>query len=386
MSYELVHTFGSSIYFVFALLFLWIRTIPRTNPGAGWWALSISSALAARIALFVLSSADEAPGYLATAYVALNVLEKPLLVTGMIRFLNLDMRIRTFWVAGLIAEVWLIAAWLLDFNPIVRASGYSLINAILLASVGWFAMLRYGDYPKQPLRITAVSSFMLALHWLTAPTLVYLYPPYYQTSFVIGTVLVLVQYLSLLIATLTLVQKRLIAAEAKAMDLAFQDPLTGLNNKRYMTTLFDQALLLATRPHHVVAVFYIDLDNFKPINDSAGHSVGDEVLKVVAARLKERTRSTDICARVGGDEFVVIGTQLLNDEQSLEIGNKLLEKVVEGIEVGGRTYYLGASIGIALYPKHGRNLAELTKCADAAMYEVKRSGKSRCQLYGAKAE
>jgi GGDEF domain-containing protein len=88
--------------------------------------------------------------------------------------------------------------------------------------------------------------------------------------------LVLIIYFSLLAAILLRFQKRLVDAEAKALGLAFLDPLTGLKNKRYMETLFDHALLLATRPHQVVAVFYIDLDNFKPINDSAGHAVGDQ--------------------------------------------------------------------------------------------------------------
>lgn len=188
---------------------------------------------------------------------------------------------------------------------------------------------------------------------------------------------------SLLAAVLALFQMRLIDAEAKALEMAFLDPLTGLNNKRYMTTLFDQALLLATRPHHVVAVFYIDLDNFKPINDTAGHGVGDEVLKTVAARLKSCTRSTDICARVGGDEFVVIATQLEHERQATEVAGKLLTRLTEGIQVDGNVYALGASIGIALYPQHGRSLAELVQCADNAMYHVKRNGKSGCEVYGA---
>jgi len=182
---------------------------------------------------------------------------------------------------------------------------------------------------------------------------------------------------------LLLFQRRLMASEATALDLAFHDPLTGLNNKRYMSTLFEQALLLATRPHHVVALLYIDLDNFKPINDTAGHAIGDEVLKTVAARLRENTRSTDICVRIGGDEFVVICTQLDNEEQALEIGNKILKKIMAEIEIDGQRYALGASIGIGLYPRHGDNLNELMKCADSAMYIVKRNGKNRCGIYQA---
>jgi diguanylate cyclase (GGDEF)-like protein len=131
-----------------------------------------------------------------------------------------------------------------------------------------------------------------------------------------------------------------------------------------------------------VAVFYIDLDNFKPINDTAGHAVGDEVLKTVAARLKSSTRSTDICARVGGDEFVVIATQLDDEAQAGEVAKKLMARLTEYIAVDGKEYALGASIGVALYPQHGRNLAELVQRADKAMYQVKRTGKSGCEIFG----
>lgn len=382
MSHEIIHTIGSTIYLMFALLFLWVGNIPRTNRGSGWWAMSISCALVARIVIILLLPMEDRR--IATAaYAVFNILEKPLLLTGLVRFLNLDMRIRAFWIAGMAAETWLLVTLIADTPPLFRSMGYASVNAGLLACIAWLAWRRSGDNPGLPLRVTAVASGLLAIHWFSAPIVIYFHPTWFKDGFLIGTTLVLLQYLSLLAAVLTLFQQRLVAAEANALDLAFHDPLTGLNNKRYMSTLFDQALLLATRPHHVVAVFYIDLDNFKPINDKAGHDVGDEVLKIIAARLKSHTRSTDICARIGGDEFVVIGTQLVNEEQALEIADKLLAQMTTPVEVNGVFYSLGASIGIALYPKHGDKLPELMKYADCAMYEVKRSGKNRCLVYQA---
>ncbi|MGB9985410.1 diguanylate cyclase domain-containing protein [Herbaspirillum sp. AP21] len=127
----------------------------------------------------------------------------------------------------------------------------------------------------------------------------------------------------------------------------------------------------------------IDLDNFKPVNDKAGHAVGDKVLKCVAQRLKEAVRSTDICARLGGDEFTVIATQLEHQEQAPEIARKLLARLAAPIEVGDQQFVLGASIGISLYPSHGSDLSLLLEQADAAMYHVKSSGKSGFQLHGA---
>lgn len=382
MSYETVHTFGSTTYFIFLLLFLWASTIPRTNPGSRWWALSLACALLARLCLFFLLPAQD-ERLAITIYAMLNVLEKPLLLAGLVRFLDLDIKLRWCWIAALGAELWLVVALAADVPPFVRATGYCTVNALLLAYLGWIALTRRAGFPRWPLAITAAASAALTVHWLVVPALTEFFPSWSRNGFMVGTLLAVVLYLSLLAAILSQFQTRLIDAESKALEMAFQDPLTGLNNQRYMTTLFDQALLLATRPHHVVAVFYIDLDNFKPINDTAGHAIGDEVLKTVAARLKSCTRSTDICARVGGDEFVVIATQLDDEAQSAEVAKKLLERLTEPIPINGRDYALGASIGIALYPQHGRSLAELVQCADNAMYHVKRNGKSGCEVYGA---
>ena len=95
-----------------------------------------------------------------------------------------------------------------------------------------------------------------------------------------------------------------------------------------------------------LAVIHIDLDNFKPINDTAGHSAGDKTLKLIAKKLKDNTHSTDICARVGGDEFVVVATQIENEEHVHLIAKKLLSVLTEEIQMEGKTYVLGASIGI----------------------------------------
>lgn len=384
MPYEVVHTFGTTVYFLFILLFLWTSRIPRTNSGAGWWALSMSCALLARLSLFFFLFGENTP-VAVPIYIFFNVLEKPLLLAGVTRFLDLNIRQRWFWLAAGAAEAWLLIAVLADLSPLARALGYVPINAGFMFCMAWLTFRHRKMVPGRLLTVTAAASFALGLHWLTAPVAIHFYPSWFRNGFMLGTALVLVQYIALLGAVLTLFQKRLLDAESRALDMAFLDSLTGLNNQRYMHTLFDQALILATRPHHVVAVLYIDLDNFKPINDSAGHAVGDEVLKRVAARLRTNTRSTDICARVGGDEFVVIATQLEDEDQAYEIARKLLVQLTQPMEIEGRSYSLGASIGIGLYPRHGSDLAKLLACADSAMYSVKRNGKSGCAMYHASA-
>ncbi|WP_229678994.1 GGDEF domain-containing protein [Silvimonas amylolytica] len=380
MSDEVVHTFGFTIYFVFALMFTWASHIQRTNPGAGWWALSISSAFFARLLYFALLSTGDTR-LIITAYAIFIVLEKPLMLTGIVRFLNLQITTRWFWLIAGMAELWLAIAWVANVGGFARIAGYSLVNTSLLACAAWLIFKHHNVVPGVSLRVATLACLALAVHWLTAPVFIQLYPTWATTGFALGAMLTLAQYLSLLTAVLSLFQKRLLESEARALDMAFLDPLTGLNNQRYMTTLFDQALLLATRPHHIVAIFYIDLDNFKPVNDQAGHAIGDEVLKAMAQRLKDCTRSTDICARVGGDEFVVIGTQFTQEFQVDEMARKLLEHVLLPIEAGGYTFQLGASIGISLYPEHGHSLTELVQCADKAMYHIKHHGKSGFAVY-----
>jgi diguanylate cyclase (GGDEF)-like protein len=223
---------------------------------------------------------------------------------------------------------------------------------------------------------------LLALHWsLVVPLYLWWLPDWRQLGFVYGTALAMLQYLLLLMAVIMLFCRRLTESESKALELAYQDPLTGLSNKRYVDVLFGQALQLANRPHQALAVFYIDLDNFKPINDSAGHKTGDLVLQEVARRLKASLRSTDICARIGGDEFVVIATQIEQEHYVQEIAAKLLKQLQKPVEINGHSYELGASIGVSLHPRHGQELAELLEKADSAMYQVKQQGRNGYRLY-----
>jgi diguanylate cyclase (GGDEF)-like protein len=377
----MVHTFGFSVYLVLFLLLLWTCRIPRTNSGSGWWAASIFFALLSRLSLVLLIPGNDMRT-IVTAYAALNLLEKPFLLSGLKRFLNLGTNSAWFWAAAGLGELWLLAAWIGDTSALARGLGYSLVNAGCMLYVALQCHRNSKEEPRW-LRLASLSAAAMAAHWACGPLLVEHYPGWFRHGFLLGTVLMLLVYMSLLAMVLSQFQRRLLEAEAKALDMAFLDPLTGLNNKRYMNTLFDHALLLATRPHHMVAIFYIDLDNFKPINDAAGHHVGDEVLKAIALRIKGIVRSTDICARVGGDEFIVIGTQLENEAQAFEVAKKLLAQMMQQVQVGESQYLLGASIGISLYPYHARDLSKLIQCADSAMYQVKRNGKSGYEIYKA---
>lgn len=384
MPYEIVHTIGSTVYFVFFLLFLWVRRTPRINPGAGWWAVAMLFALGARLALVVVFDDRSGHDAAVAVYASINVIEKFCLVMGLVRFFEVPARPRGFWIALLVIEAWIVLAWAGGISPLLRDGGVALFNAVFQIYAGWAVWSRRQLLAPRLLSITASASILLALHWATFPFMARM-PDWLTQGFMIGTALALTQYFSLLAAVLLSFQKRLLEAESRALDMAFQDPLTGLSNQRYMRTLFENALILANRPHQLAAVIYIDVDNFKPVNDRAGHRVGDEVLKRLAARLRQSTRSTDICARIGGDEFVAICTQLEDADHAHSIAQKLLREFTAPLLVEGREYVLGASIGVSLYPLHGDTLGDLLECADRAMYQIKGSGKNGYRIHAGEA-
>ncbi|MGL1936258.1 MAG: GGDEF domain-containing protein, partial [Fibrobacterales bacterium] len=129
-----------------------------------------------------------------------------------------------------------------------------------------------------------------------------------------------------------------------------------------------------------VGVLFVDLDGFKNINDSHGHTAGDAVLKAVAERLNECTRKIDTVARVGGDEFLVITGEMSSPKNAELIAEKIIKRLVESVYYEGKEIFVGASIGIAIYPDNGSTSEELLKTADDAMYTVKKSGKNNYTL------
>jgi diguanylate cyclase (GGDEF)-like protein/PAS domain S-box-containing protein len=162
--------------------------------------------------------------------------------------------------------------------------------------------------------------------------------------------------------------------------LAFHDHLTGLPNRRMLEDRLQQALLLASEAQSGLSVLVLDLNGFKPINDALGHDVGDLVLQAVGSRLQVSVRRVDICARVGGDEFVVVlhGTHAEPDVERIASG--ILAAISAPIDLGKRVVSVGASMGCARFPRDAQNMTTLLKHADTAMYRAKRAG-SKLSFY-----
>ena len=162
---------------------------------------------------------------------------------------------------------------------------------------------------------------------------------------------------------------------------AFHDALTGLPNRNLFQDRLDVALHHAHRSDGRLAVMFIDLDNFKHINDSLGHATGDQFLKRVAEILSECLREDDSVARVGGDEFIIIVEHIFSEQDPINVAKRIIQKLSSAIVIDGRDLYVGASIGVTYYPEDGSDAETMIKNADMAMYRAKEAGKNNFQLF-----
>jgi len=172
-------------------------------------------------------------------------------------------------------------------------------------------------------------------------------------------------------------------AELKVQDLACNDSLTGLPNRNMFLGELDRTLARARRQGTGFAVFFIDLDRFKTINDTLGHGAGDQLLQTMARRLRDTLRTSDLVARLGGDEFVVLLEGNASAADLGAIAKALLRAIGEPTTLQGRSFLVTGSIGIGIYPGDGEDAATLLKHADAAMYLAKDKGKNNVQFYTA---
>ncbi|WP_233805980.1 putative bifunctional diguanylate cyclase/phosphodiesterase [Paraburkholderia sp. HP33-1] len=163
--------------------------------------------------------------------------------------------------------------------------------------------------------------------------------------------------------------------------LATLDALTGLPNRATLTERIERAISVARRQHTSFAVLFMDLDGFKTINDSLGHSTGDAVLSAFAQRLQQCVGSSDTVARIGGDEFVVLAEHLTSGDDAAQLADGVLDRMRQGMWSDEQPLQVMPSIGIALYPRDGDSVDTLLKHADAAMYEAKRAGRGTYRFF-----
>ncbi|MDD5493225.1 MAG: PAS domain S-box protein [Dehalococcoidia bacterium] len=169
--------------------------------------------------------------------------------------------------------------------------------------------------------------------------------------------------------------------EQKLEEMATHDYLTGLPNRVLLLDRFNVASALARRRNNRLAVMSLDLDQFKPINDTYGHNIGDEVLKAVGTRLTDNIRASDTAARTGGDEFVLLMLEADHVNDSAAIAQKIMDSFQEPFNINGLRLNISTSMGIAVYPEAGEDLDVLCRKSDAAMYYAKHHGRNQFKFY-----
>ncbi|WP_275099946.1 putative bifunctional diguanylate cyclase/phosphodiesterase [Sedimenticola hydrogenitrophicus] len=170
-------------------------------------------------------------------------------------------------------------------------------------------------------------------------------------------------------------------AEKNLKHLAHHDTLTNLPNRLLLDARMEHAITHARRKQRRLALLFLDLDNFKLINDSLGHMTGDRLLQQVTQRLLSITREDDTIARLGGDEFVLLMEEVRDTADIISLAQKILDKLNERFEINGQSIFVGCSIGISLYPEDGDSAETLLKNADAAMYRTKDEGRNSYNFY-----
>ncbi len=170
-------------------------------------------------------------------------------------------------------------------------------------------------------------------------------------------------------------------AQEQVIFLAQHDTLTKLPNRTLFSDRLRQAIVSARREQKQLALMYLDLDKFKPINDNLGHAIGDVLLQAVAGRIQTCVRESDTVARIGGDEFVVLLNTIASAQGALGVAEKIRIALEQPFDLAGHCLTVSTSIGVALYPDHGHEEPELSKNADTAMYWAKKAGRNAVRLY-----
>jgi diguanylate cyclase (GGDEF)-like protein len=291
--------------------------------------------------------------------------------------------------AGLLHAV-AVAAVVAGLLGLVEAIDYRLVQTIatLLGPVPMavilgasVAQLRRGDRAAAYMLVgwsayAAGAGVLVALlrGWIDAT-------PWTQHAFQIATLIEMGMWLRVLSLRMEEIRETAHRAqiERNTLDaMAHTDPLTGLPNRRGLDQTLPNALAKASS-EQMVAVYLLDLDDFKPVNDRLGHEAGDEVLVAVAQRLQALLRTSDTVARLGGDEFVVVASGLHSDAEAQQLGAKLLEGFRRPFIAAGEACHVGLTIGYALAPQDGRDAIQLLQRADGAMYAGKRAGRHNLQ-------
>ena len=333
---------------------------------AGWWQLPATHP--ARVAISVVSGVA---GYLQIAWLLFGVYE--LLRRRPVRLRVARQIAIVFAAAGAVTALFLAEPNDSAGRAIVAAA------AFLVAGTGlWKARKRRGGIAFAMASVSFIVYAAEEIHYVVVALLGLRYAVY------LGLFDFLIQSMIGLGMIACLLEDEREAAELATVEiehLAYHDALTGLPNRPLFMDRLIIALAQAGRANQKLAVFFLDLDRFKDINDSLGHSIGDALLKACADRVRRCVREGDTVARFGGDEFTLLIPKIDNIEDAAKIANKIIEALRIPFLIADRELFVTTSIGIAISPGDGRDPETLVRNADAAMYRAKDQGRDSYQLY-----
>lgn len=291
----------------------------------------------------------------------------------------------TFWVISLLWVLWVwrsrqsygyrrLAGLLFDIAGVTLAFVLAgKLSVFFYPIYQWIIIghgLRYGKQIMIVATVLTVSGFGIAIS----------ITPYWQQNLLAASglmvgLVILPVYLFVLTHKLHELNARLKTELFRTYHAATHDLLTGINNRQYFYTQLADLIRDADQSGQSLAVLFIDLDEFKVINDKLSHSAGDEVLQIIAERLRRNCRDQDVTARLGGDEFAMVITDTKGHEIEGTL-QRIMESIREPISINDQLHYLSGSIGISIFPHDGHTPDKLVHNADVAMYEAKRIGKN----------
>lgn len=295
---------------------------------------------------------------------------------GLLKFQN---RVRPRWQVWLPVPVMLAAMLVWVHEPVTRVTVVGLILALQSLVILMDLLARRRDTVGVGQHILA-AAFVLVLAMLTVRVLGTLLGATGIGGFTSASPLQAMTFLASLnamvlmaVGVIVMTKER---AEHQIQVMSRHDVLTGLPNRGLLAEHLEAAMAMARRQDQRIALMFLDLDRFKEVNDTLGHRMGDLLLKDVAQRLRLAVRESDVVARIGGDEFVVLLRDVPSTETVQAVGEKLGRALETPFDIEGHRLSVSASTGIALYPDHGRDATELFRRADQAMYRIKAQGRN----------
>ena len=382
-AFQVILIIGATGYILTALLFLITRNMPDVNNGSSWWSFSSLAAAAGYTALLVMGLKGR-PDIGEALYNMLFVLWVLGLYLGGKKFLNLETSSTPLMIASLFLVLWLFYFYFISYSFILSASAIALFAGILNLRLAWL-FLKNTKYKSKHLYAIVTALSISGIHWLDYPFLRHvesLAPIGFSLCAVVSVII------SALFASMVLTKfkNRMLRMRQEALNAANLDPLTRLFNRKALEEHFTLLQTRSQNQNKRMALLFLDLDNFKPVNDELGHKVGDKVLVNIANRMKSLIPKTDILARVGGDEFIIILNNIKYDDDDTvsKFCKEIIQKISEPVNVNEHICHLGVSVGVTYSSKDTKELDELIHTADEAMYKAKANGKNQCVFLSSK--